>query len=167
MTKAHGIALTLGLWLAWPSSIQAQTNPCDLTGDAVVDVADVQLAINMVIGQAVCTANIIGPGVCNIVVVQRVVNAAMGGTCVTGVVHSVSLNWTASTSSNVTGYHVYRGTVSNGPYTKLTTSPVSLTSYTDYSVQSGKTYYYVTTAVDSTANESIYSNEAPAVVPIP
>jgi fibronectin type 3 domain-containing protein len=79
----------------------------------------------------------------------------------------VSLTWTASTSSNVTGYNVYRGPTSGGPYTSLTGSPVSSTSYTDTAVQSGQTYYYVTTAVDSDGNESTYSNQAQAVVPTP
>jgi len=32
-------------------------------------------------------------------------------------------------------------------------------------LQSGTTYYYVTTAVDSSGNESVYSNQAAAVIP--
>jgi cellulose 1,4-beta-cellobiosidase len=78
--------------------------------------------------------------------------------------HSVSLSWIASSSPGVS-YKVYRGTVSGGPYTPLA-SGMSATSYTDTSVQSGNTYYYVTTAVDS-SGESGYSNEAQVVVPIP
>jgi fibronectin type 3 domain-containing protein len=42
---------------------------------------------------------------------------------------------------------------------------VAGTSYTDVTVQGGQTYYYVTTAIDSGGNESVYSNEATAVVP--
>ena len=38
-------------------------------------------------------------------------------------------------------------------------------NYTDASVQNGSTYYYVTTAVDSSGTESSYSNEAQAIVP--
>jgi hypothetical protein len=41
------------------------------------------------------------------------------------------------------------------------------TAYTDSSVQSGNTYYYVTTAVDTTGVESIFSNEMPSVIPAP
>ncbi|HEX7424944.1 MAG TPA: hypothetical protein VF311_13815, partial [Terriglobales bacterium] len=133
----------------------------------VVDILDVQLATNMALGLAPCTANVAGSGVCNIVVVERVKNAALSGTYLTGVPHSASLNWTASTSSNVTGYNVYRATQSGGPYTKLTSSPVAGTSYTDVTVQAGQTYYYVTTAVDSSSNESVYSNQATAAVPSP
>jgi len=78
--------------------------------------------------------------------------------------YSVALNWTASTSS-VTGYNVYSGTSSGGPYTKLTSSPVASTSYTDNSVQQGKTYYYVVTSVNSDNEESAYSAQVSAVVP--
>jgi fibronectin type 3 domain-containing protein len=42
---------------------------------------------------------------------------------------------------------------------------VSTTSYTDSSVVSGQTYYFVTTEVDSTGAESVYSNEAVAAIP--
>ena len=78
--------------------------------------------------------------------------------------HTVALAWDASTSQ-VVGYNVYRGIASGGPYTKLTTSVDASTSYTDSSVQSGQTYYYVTTAVNSSNVESAYSNQATAAIP--
>ncbi len=142
-------------------------NPCDLNDDGVVNDLDVQLAVSMTLGLTSCTANVDGLDVCDVIVVQRVVDAAMGGQCVVGNPHSVTLNWTASTSSNVAGYNVYRGTVSGGPYAKLNTSLVPGTSYMDGTVQAGQTYYYVATAVDTSGNESTYSNEAQAVVPYP
>jgi Abnormal spindle-like microcephaly-assoc'd, ASPM-SPD-2-Hydin len=79
--------------------------------------------------------------------------------------HSVALSWTASTSSGVTGYNVYRGTASSGPFAKMSSSLVAGTQYTDTAVQSGQTYYYVVTAVDSSNAESTYSNQAPATIP--
>lgn len=81
-----------------------------------------------------------------------------------GQAHSATLSWTASTST-VFGYNVYRGSVSGGPYMLVNTSLVTLLTFTDSSVQSGLTYYYVTTAVDGSGNESVNSNEAKAVVP--
>jgi fibronectin type 3 domain-containing protein len=42
---------------------------------------------------------------------------------------------------------------------------VSGTNYDDTSVQSGTTYYYVTTSVDSGGDESAYSNQATAAIP--
>jgi hypothetical protein len=72
------------------------------------------------------------------------------------------------TSTPVTGYNVYRGLRSGGPYTKLKPTPLALTSYTDNAVQSGQTYFYVTTAINSKKNiETKYSTEVSAVIPIP
>jgi len=78
--------------------------------------------------------------------------------------HSVALSWDASTSQ-VIGYNVYRRVGSSGSYTKLNSSVNATTSYTDTSVQSGQTYDYVTTAVDSSNLESAYSNQATAAIP--
>jgi hypothetical protein len=145
-------------------------NACDLNADGVVDPSDVQLARNMALGLVPCTAQIAGSGVCNVIVVQRITNAALNGPCVTGVTgaaHSVTLSWTASTSSNLTGYYLYRSTQVGGPYTKLTASAVAGTTYTDMTVQAGGTYYYVATAVDGSGNESVFSNQASAVIPVP
>jgi fibronectin type 3 domain-containing protein len=100
--------------------------------------------------------------------VQRVVNAALGGPCITNTVpspHSVLLTWTPSVSGNVIGSNVYRGTTAGGPYTKINSSPVSGNSYTDTTVQNGVTYFYVVTAVSNTGAESGYSNMGTAPVP--
>jgi len=149
----------------------AQINACDLaTPYGTIDVADVQAAINMALGTSTCTANIAGAGVCNAAVVQRVVNAAAGNGCVTGygaVPHSATLTWTASTSANIAGYNVYRSTTAGGPYTKINSSVVTGTTYTDITTQAGVTYYYVVTAVDTSNNESSYSNQAQGVVSTP
>jgi hypothetical protein len=95
------------------------------------------------------------------------ISISLSGTGTQTVAHSVSLSWTASTST-VVGYNVYRSTVSGGPYTLITTSSSTPgTTYTDNGVQAGVTYYYVVTAVDSNGNESAFSNEAPVTVPTP
>ncbi len=78
--------------------------------------------------------------------------------------HSVSLNWDPSTSL-VAGYNIYRGTQSGGPYTKLNSSLLAATDFSDSGVQSGTTYFYVSTAVDGNSLESSFSNEASADVP--
>ena len=82
------------------------------------------------------------------------------------VAHSVALIWNASTST-VSGYNVYRSTVSGTGYTKINPSLVlaPVVSYTDTTVLNGTTYYYVTTAVDASGNESVYSNQASANIP--
>jgi fibronectin type 3 domain-containing protein len=73
------------------------------------------------------------------------------------------LSWNASTST-VSGYNVYRSTVSGTQYAKLNSALVGL-AYTDTSVLNGKTYFYVTTAVDANGVESVYSNEVSANIP--
>jgi hypothetical protein len=94
------------------------------------------------------------------------VTAALTGTGTAAPQHTVSLSWTASTST-VVGYNVYRGRQSGGPYAVLNSAADASTTYTDSTVQAGQTYYYVVTAVDSSGNESVNSNQAQAVVPTP
>ena len=57
---------------------------------------------------------------------------------------TVNLGWTASTSGGVTGYNVYRGTTSGGPYTQIGSS--TGTNFTDGNATGGTTFYYVVTA---------------------
>ena len=79
--------------------------------------------------------------------------------------HSVVLNWTESNPTGLT-YYVYRSTTSGSGYAKLNASSAATgMTYTDPTVQNGTTYYYVTTAVDSSGTESLYSNEATAPIP--
>jgi hypothetical protein len=78
--------------------------------------------------------------------------------------YSVGLNWTASVST-VSGYNVFRGTTNGGPYTKLNSSLITTLSFTDNTVTSGSTYYYVSTSVNSAGVESGFSNQATAVIP--
>ncbi len=78
--------------------------------------------------------------------------------------HAATLQWDASTSA-VSGYYVYSSTISGGPYTRQTSSPLANTSYRDTTVQSGQTYYYVVTSVDASGIESSYSNQASALIP--
>jgi Abnormal spindle-like microcephaly-assoc'd, ASPM-SPD-2-Hydin len=78
--------------------------------------------------------------------------------------HTVALSWNSSTSV-VSGYNVYRGTQSGGPYSRLNASLLSNTAFNDTKVQSGGNYFYVSTAVDSSNTESAFSNEATAAIP--
>lgn len=83
-------------------------------------------------------------------------------------VHKVTLQWTQATQpANVTltGNSVYRGTTTGGPYTLVFASSTPITTYTDTTVTGGTTYFYVVTAVAGT-QESAYSNEVSAAVPV-
>jgi Abnormal spindle-like microcephaly-assoc'd, ASPM-SPD-2-Hydin len=80
--------------------------------------------------------------------------------------HSVSLSWTES-GSGIVGYNVYRSGTSGGPYTQINSGLDPSTAYTDSSVVSGQTYYYVATSVEGNGMESTYSNETQGVIPTP
>lgn len=88
----------------------------------------------------------------------------LSGTGVSTRQHSVTLSWNASTSQ-VSGYNVYRSTSSNGHFTKLNNSLIVPTTYVDTSVVSRMTYYYYATSVDGRGNESVPSNQSVATIP--
>jgi hypothetical protein len=83
-----------------------------------------------------------------------------------GVAHTVDLSWDPSTSQ-VMGYNVYRGTHSGGPYSKLNSSLLDETSFTDGSVEPGETYFYIAKSADGNSRESPPSNEVKVVIPKP
>ena len=89
----------------------------------------------------------------------------MTGTGVSGTAHSVALTWGASTSSGIVGYYMYRSTTAGRGFARLVASPLTGLQYTDGSVQSGTTYYYKVTAVNSAGLESPSTPEATAVIP--
>ncbi|MGB8985487.1 MAG: choice-of-anchor D domain-containing protein, partial [Candidatus Sulfotelmatobacter sp.] len=87
--------------------------------------------------------------------------AAATGTGTAAPTHSVSLSWSASSSPNISGYNVYRAIYASscGAYSKINGStPGTLTTYSDSSVSDGTNYCYATTAVNSSNEESGYSN---------
>jgi hypothetical protein len=77
--------------------------------------------------------------------------------------HSVALTWSASSSSGVIGYNVYRSTTASGSYTRV--GNVVGTSFTDSTVQGGHTYFYTVTTVNSANLESAPSSPISATVP--
>jgi hypothetical protein len=87
----------------------------------------------------------------------------VSGTGVAQAQHTVALSWNASTSA--TGYNVYRSATSGSGYARVNSGVDGSLSYGDTSVQNGQTYYYVTTAVDASGQESAYSTEVSAVIP--
>ena len=76
---------------------------------------------------------------------------------------SASLSWQPNSESDLTGYRVYYGAASRtyGP-------PISVnqgSSYTVNDLQEGDTFFFAVTAVDSSGNESGYSNEVSKTIP--
>jgi ASPM-SPD-2-Hydin domain-containing protein len=83
--------------------------------------------------------------------------------------YTVNLSWEPSTSSNIVGYNVYRSTLANacGAYGRLNSALNPSTTYGDSSVVDGQSYCYVTTAVNSSNQESPYSAVVEASIPAP
>jgi hypothetical protein len=80
-----------------------------------------------------------------------------------GAAGEIVLSWSASASTATSGYNIYRSNASRSGYARI--NSISGLSYTDATVESGQTYYYVVTAVDSIGDESTFSNEIQANVP--
>src|SRR5262249_44901898 len=63
----------------------AASGPCDLHNDGVVHSLDIQDAINHALGTSPGeNADLMQTGQCNVVDVQRVINASLGGACLVG-----------------------------------------------------------------------------------
>ena len=86
--------------------------------------------------------------------------AAPTGLCAVAGDTQASVDWNGNTEPDLAGYNVYRSTTSGGLYTEIDNTTVS--DYTDTGLANGTTYYYVVTALDTSSNESGYSNEASA-----
>jgi hypothetical protein len=82
--------------------------------------------------------------------------------------HTVNLSWNASSSSNISGYNIYRASYQSscGLFARINSVLNTGTLYTDAAVADGTSYCYATTAVNSSNEESGYSNIAsPVQVP--
>jgi hypothetical protein len=79
----------------------------------------------------------------------------------------VDLSWNPSSTAIVSGYNIYRSTMSGGPLVKLNSQLILSLSYRDKTVTAGSTYYYTATAIDSDGRESARSNEKRAAIPTP
>jgi Abnormal spindle-like microcephaly-assoc'd, ASPM-SPD-2-Hydin len=91
---------------------------------------------------------------------QQAITASVTATGAAAPIYSVSLSWTAGASSNISGYNIYRAvyTSSCGSFSMINPALNTSTSYTDSSVTDGTSYCYATTSVNSSNQESAYSN---------
>src|SRR5581483_1587060 len=85
---------------------------------------------------------------------------ALNGSGIAAGTHSVSLSWSPSTSSGISGYNIYRAAYSGscGSFSKVNAVVNTGTLYTDAGVANGTSYCYAATAVDASSQESGYSN---------
>jgi Abnormal spindle-like microcephaly-assoc'd, ASPM-SPD-2-Hydin/Immunoglobulin domain len=115
------------------------------------------------------TGNLTGGLTVNSNASNSTASVILSGTGVENVAHSAILSWPESTGATVTGYDVYRATVSGRYTTPLNSAPISVatTQFVDSTVQAGQTYYYVFTFLDGSNGQSKYSNEVSATIPTP
>jgi endonuclease I/chitodextrinase len=74
----------------------------------------------------------------------------------------VELAWTTNNESDLAGYNIYRSDTSGSGFVKVNSGLVNTNAYTDNSLSANSTYYYLVSAVDSSANESTMSSEVSA-----
>ncbi|SFD04566.1 endonuclease [Pseudoalteromonas denitrificans] len=87
---------------------------------------------------------------------------APSGLAGTELAGKVALTWNANSEADLNGYNIYRSETAGGNYTKLNASVVRTNTFTDENVIALKSYFYVVTASDYSANESGHSNEITA-----
>src|SRR5580765_211703 len=78
---------------------------------------------------------------------------------------NVTLTWTVS-SDSVLGYHVYRATAASGTFTRITTTPLSVTTFTDTSA-AGATNYMVRAVKLETVPSGTYYNPSIGAFTVP
>jgi hypothetical protein len=85
---------------------------------------------------------------------------ALTGTGTAPPTHTVDLSWEASTSTNISGYNIYRTVYSRscGSFSKINLELNTSTVYTDSTVMDGMAYCYGVKAVNAREEESDYSN---------
>ncbi len=70
---------------------------------------------------------------------------------------NVNLTWTGS-SDSVAGYHVYRASSASGPFTRVTTTPITQTTYSDTGATAGANTYMVRAVkLENTTSGSYYN----------
>jgi hypothetical protein len=136
---------------------QSGAGACDVNKDGLINVVDVQIAVNNYLSCSLTTFQTFYP---------QVITGVLSSCPVTSGLHTVSLSWTASTTAGVT-YNVYRAITAGGYNyaTPLNSTPISGTSFTDCSVALSQTYFYVIVAVNGSGNTSVNSSASTVTIP--
>lgn len=83
--------------------------------------------------------------------------------------HSTALAWAPAATQpagiTVAGYNAYRAALAGGPYTKLNTTLITVTSFNDTTVSPATTYFYCVETVDTSGNVSGCGPSASDAIP--
>lgn len=89
------------------------------------------------------------------------------GLSATAASEQIALNWSNSPAQDLAGYNVFRSTTASGPFSRINTSLVLTSDYSDTGLVNGTRYYYVVTAIDLAAQESNPSASVFATAGVP
>lgn len=169
--------VTVGTSKSMPATLTATGASVTINSGSLINsefsVSGLSLPLTLAAGQSASftlsfSPNTSGTATGNTSFVSNAVNSpaqqSLSGIGSVPVAHSVSLSWTPN-SPPVAGYNVYRGAASTGPFARINSTLDATAAYSDSNVQSGQTYYYVVTAVNSSGLESSYSSAVQAVIP--
>ncbi len=169
---ATGTSATQSVTLSNTGNSRVSISQISVSGSGFSD-SGIALPLTLAAGQSTSFSVLFAPAAAgslagSVTVTSNAANSpqviALSGSGSSTVSHTVVLSWTPS-SATFSGFNVYRGSVSGGPYARVDGSMISSTSFTDSSVTPGQTYYYVATEVDTTGAESAYSSEVSATIP--
>jgi len=73
---------------------------------------------------------------------------------------NVQLNWTASPATDLVGYHVYSSADRLGPYTRLTATPISATSFDAAASTGSDMWFQVRAVADVTVPTGVYEDQS-------
>ena len=84
-----------------------------------------------------------------------------------GLPGQLTVFWAPSSDTDLKGYRVYRSEVPSGVFSLISNTLIAKGQerFTDFTLTTGKKYYYRVTAVDQAGNESGYNNLASMLVP--
>lgn len=152
----------LGMALLLLQPLAAQITPCDVNHDGVVNIVDVQNAVNQALGLSACTVDLDGDGKCAVADLQRVIVAALGGACSSSTPNTLTITAPPS-NGTISGSYTFSVATSNSPRTSsveyrigslslgvATSRPFSLPWNTGYA--SDGNYSVEAIAYDATGN---------------
>ena len=125
------------------NGVYTKVNAAVITGTTYVDTG---LSFNTVYYYKIISINNNIEGILSDPITSTTLSAIPANVRVTAsTTNSVSLAW--NTVSEASGYNVYRSVGENGTYTKINTSSITATSFTDTGLSSYSTYYYKISAI--------------------
>lgn len=166
-------AATQSIVLSSTGNAAVTVNSATLTGAGFTD-SGITFPLTLNAGQTATLNMQFDPAATGAVTGQLTLasNSSTGTTTIvslsgTGQPHEVQLAWSGPIQSSdpVSGYRIYRASTGSSTYQRLNSTLDAQTSYKDSTGQTGASYQYYVTSVDSSGVESVPSNTAIVTIP--